>query len=138
MVLLGYILLSLSIRVLTPAGYMPMPLAGDGPIALCPGGLPSDTFSASLGHAAHGNHEDHGDHANGGDGEPQKHKNHHVEICPVGALLGSAAAPTYDVTVSVPLNATSLQVADIGSDFISIALPSYSARGPPQTPQFCS
>lgn len=55
--LISLIFLGLSVRVLTPAGYMPASLAEGGPFVLCPGGLSGAVYFLPPDRAADGDYE---------------------------------------------------------------------------------
>jgi hypothetical protein len=124
--LLGLILPLLLLRLLIPAGFMPMPGVGGLGIALCPdqAPLPPALMAAHAGH-----HMDHGAHP-GGAGSPAAE--HHAPCLfaagaaapvPPGELLASA--------MPAPLAAAHLP-AQTRSNALPVILRAQSARAPPQ------
>ena len=80
--LLAAFLVVLSLRALTPDGYMPGSKGSGLMYELCPSGMPAEIMLALSG----GGHHHHGDH--GDDSKPVSG----TEQCPIGHMLASAIA----------------------------------------------
>ena len=91
--LLAAFLAVLSLRALTPDGYMPGSKGSGLFYELCPSGMPAEIMQALSG-GGHHHHGDHGDDSNPVSG---------TEQCPIGHMLGSAvAADTSEPTEFLP------------------------------------
>ena len=99
--LLFLTLAMLSVRALTPLGYMPAS-AGTGLLyELCPEGIPAEIMRSLGGH-----HHHHGGH----DG---KNKAGPSESCPIGHMLASAIAVDLDIAAVVPPSSEVFVVSSI-------------------------
>lgn len=83
-VLLMAAALTLLLRTLVPAGYMPAPLTNGWPVQICPDGLPLAAVEALLGQAH--DHHHHGGHADAGNDTAMP------EQCELGAGFAASAA----------------------------------------------
>ena len=91
--LLAAFLVVLSLRALTPDGYMPGSKGSGLMYELCPSGMPAEIMLALSG-GGHHHHGDHGDDSNPVSG---------TEQCPIGHMLGTAvAADTSEPTEFLP------------------------------------
>lgn len=87
--MLAAALAMLSMRALTPAGYMPGSPGSGLLFELCPAGVPAAVMQA-LGAGHHHHHHD------------QETSSPTAEHCPIGHMLGSAAACDVDPQVGLP------------------------------------
>jgi len=167
-VLFSLLLLSLSVRVLIPAGFMPSSLAAGGPLVICPDGLfsfeldlatsPTVASERGLQDGKHGSH--HGDHqgdhhqqhggqdqshADGIDGdqsaghhheESSGHSSFSMESCPIGSVLGAAAAPAMEASLLIAFFATATPLFNQPGLFRSFTSRLYHARAPPLATPF--
>lgn len=113
-------LVMLSLRALTPDGYMPASKGSGLIYELCPSGMPAEIMQALAG-GGHHHHAHHGDDSNAVSG---------TEQCPIGHMLGSAVA----ADTSVPTEF--LPVAPEFDDATAFALfrlqrSAYHSRAPP-------
>jgi hypothetical protein len=118
--LLAAFLVVLSLRALTPDGYMPGSKGSGLIYELCPSGMPAQIMRALAGgsHHHHGHHDDASSSVSG------------TEQCPIGHMLGSAVA----ADISVPTGF--LPVAPEFDDATVIAVlqvrhSAYRSRAPP-------
>ena len=118
--LLAAFLVVLSLRALTPDGYMPGSKGSGLIYELCPSGMPAEIMRALAGgsHHHHGHHDDASSSVSG------------TEQCPIGHMLGSAVA----ADTSVPTEF--LPVAPEFDDATVIAVlqvrhSAYRSRAPP-------
>ena len=84
--LLVAFLVMLSLRALTPDGYMPAAKGSGLLFELCPSAMPAEIMQALAGDDDH----HHGHHAHHGDGSSDSVSS--TEQCPIGHMLASAAA----------------------------------------------
>lgn len=86
-------LATLSLRALTPDGYMPGSADSGLLYELCPEGMPAEIMQALAGdghhHHHHGGHGGHGGHGSNGDDAASVSG---TEQCPIGHMLSSAVA----------------------------------------------
>jgi len=146
MSLLGILLLSLCIRVLVPAGYMPSSLATGGPFVICPDGLFNfelELATAQSDTSASGHHGDH--HQNhSGDDKPAEHDHEgagghssfSMESCPIGSVLGAAAATAVENSLLIAFIAHSTPLSDPHTVLRSFSSRLYQARAPPLATPF--
>jgi hypothetical protein len=110
----------LSLRALTPAGYMPGSPGSGLLFELCPAGMPADVMQAlGGGHHHHASH-----HAPAGSTMSDD------EQCPIGHMLSGAVASDDPLPVEVPR--ATIDVVPLRRDVRDIATTvAYSSRAPP-------
>lgn len=154
--LLSLLVLSLSVRVMVPAGFMPASLASGGPYVICPKGLPNFAAVVSQGagqsekdghehghengHALHGKH-----HSAQGNVAPVDHSNHEealshsdpgVQFCPVGSVFSAVAVPAVEALLLLAWIPASYLRTESRPTWYSQSPNLYFARGPPRNPSF--
>jgi len=155
-------LLSLSLRVMVPAGFMPAALSAGGPFVICPDGLPNfqavisqvlgqaAAQSQAEGHAHHGtDHSDpHAGHHGGSGAIPAldhsqhddtlSHSDSGVRFCPIGSVFSAAAMPAAEGLLHLVWLPASFVWTEFSDSFISATPSLYLARGPPRITSFLS
>ena len=106
----------LSVRALTPAGYMPGSPASGLLYELCPAGMPAAVMRA-LG----GGHHHHHDTAGGVAGDEQ---------CPIGHMLAAAVAVDFPVSTTLVPGVADFE-APVAVLLRVARLPTYRSRAPP-------
>ena len=118
-VILAAALALLSLRALTPDGYMPAS-AGSGLLfELCPEGMPAEVMQALSGGGHHHHHADDPSNASVDTGQ-----------CPIGHMLGSAVAHDAQADTD-PAPATAEFAAPQIGVLITVAHSRYRSRAPP-------
>jgi len=117
MLLLVAALAMLSLRALTPAGYMPGSTGSGLLFELCPAGMPAAVMRALGGN----HHHHHG---------PDSSSISDDEQCPIGHMLGGAAATDDAVPIAVPRVRIDVEWVrlDVRDATRTVA---YSSRAPP-------
>jgi hypothetical protein len=148
--LLSLVLLSLSVRVLIPAGYMPGDLSSGGPFVICPDGLFNFQADLAKDQPGEGEHAHHGHHSKDGGSpapipavehnheEATGHTGYGLEFCPIGAVLGAAVAPAFNAPLLIAYQAATVRATDQPSVVFSLSTSLYLARGPPRVTPFIS
>lgn len=118
--------LTLLLRTLVPAGYMPAPLTSGWPVQICPDGLPLAAVEALLGQA-HGHHHHGGDPASGDDTAMP-------EQCELGAGFAASAAVA-GISLQIPAQRPSPARFIKPPAHTSLdELPAFRPRAPPKLP----
>lgn len=111
----------LSLRALTPDGYMPGTKGSGLLFELCPSGMPVEIMRALAGDEHHDHHHHGGDDSNPASG---------TEQCPIGHMLGSAVAADTGMPPEVLPAAPEFVDAPVRILF-RIQTASYRSRAPP-------
>lgn len=109
----------LSLRALTPEGYMPGSPSSGLLFELCPSGMPAEIMQGLAG-GGHHHHKHHGD----GDAVSG------TEQCPIGHMLASAVAADTDSATDLFPVARVFEEAPVASSAVTQAV-SYRSRAPP-------
>lgn len=112
--------LAVSVRLLTPAGYMPASPGSGLLFELCPDGLPAEVILSLAGGGHHHHHHHHGD----SDGDSAAHQ------CPVGHMLLAALAVDTSPAAEPEPVAPEFSVIRLATQFTR-HVQTYESRAPP-------
>jgi len=107
----------LSLRALTPEGYMPGSRGSGLLFELCPSGMPVEIMRA----LGRGHHHHHGDPGSGSG----------TEQCPIGHMLGAAVATDSGLVAAAHVPAPAWLEPASSAVPVSIRPPLYRSRAPP-------
>ena len=118
-------LATLSLRAMTPDGYMPGSADSGLLYELCPEGMPAEIMQALAGDGHH--HHHHGGHGSNGDGAASVSG---TEQCPIGHMLASAVAVDTGSVPDLLPDAPLFRDAPVNVAIRTLAT-AYRSRAPP-------
>lgn len=124
---------TLLLRAMIPAGFMPAAIGGGFPLQVCPSGLPDGALARLAGehggHSHHGHHGHHANHANHGGHDDGGHA-YSAEQCPIAHLIAAAALPAL-AGAALPAAASPAFPVLAPRPPAAVRVHHYRSRGPP-------